>query len=52
MDYLNSKRIIHTDLSAKNVMIGDGKVAKIIGFGMAKKLDQDDELLILGLLRT
>ena len=41
MDYLNSKRIVHTDLSAKNVMIGDGKVAKIIGFGMAKKLDQD-----------
>ena len=22
-------------------MIGDGKVAKIIGFGMAKKMDQD-----------
>ena len=41
MDYLNSKRIVHTDLSAKNVMIGDGKVAKIIGFGMAKQLDQD-----------
>jgi serine/threonine protein kinase len=41
MDYLNSKRIIHTDLSTKNVMIGDGKVAKIIGFGMAKQLDQD-----------
>ena len=37
MDYLNSKRTVHTDLSAKNVMIGDGKVAKIIGFGMAKK---------------
>jgi serine/threonine protein kinase len=41
MDYLNSKRIIHTNLSAKNVMIGDGKVVKIIGFGMAKILDQD-----------
>jgi serine/threonine-protein kinase RIO1 len=41
MDYLNSKRLVHTDLSAKNVMIGDGKVAKIIDFEMAKKMDQD-----------
>jgi tRNA A-37 threonylcarbamoyl transferase component Bud32 len=41
MDYINSKRIVHTDLCVKNVMIGDGKVVKITGFGMAKKLDQD-----------
>jgi hypothetical protein len=32
MDYINAKRIVHTDISVKNVMIGDGKVAKIIGF--------------------
>ena len=38
MDYINAKRIVHTDISVKNVMIGDGKVAKIIGFGMAKKI--------------
>ena len=41
MDYINSKRIVHTDLCVKNVMIGDGKVVKIIGFGMAKQLDHD-----------
>ena len=36
MNYVNSKRIVHTDLSVKNVMIGYGKVAAIIGFGMAQ----------------
>jgi serine/threonine protein kinase len=41
MDYINSKLIVYTDWSVKNVMIGDGKVVKIIGFGMAKTLDQD-----------
>ncbi|XP_052092547.1 tyrosine protein-kinase src-1-like [Mytilus californianus] len=42
MEYLNSKRIVHTDLSAKNVLIADGIIAKITGFGMAKILINGD----------
>lgn len=44
MEYLNSKRIVHTDLSAKNVLIADGIIAKITGFGMAKILSNGDTL--------
>ncbi|XP_055328911.1 fibroblast growth factor receptor 1-A-like [Paramacrobiotus metropolitanus] len=35
--YLHSRSIIHRDLSANNVMICNGHVAKIAGFGMAKQ---------------
>ncbi|XP_055329757.1 uncharacterized protein LOC129582289 isoform X2 [Paramacrobiotus metropolitanus] len=37
LEYLHTRSIIHRDLSADNVLICGGQVAKIGGFGMAKR---------------
>lgn len=44
MEHINSKKIVHTDLSAKNVLIGGSNVTKITGFGMAKYLNNGDTM--------
>ncbi|KAJ9584978.1 hypothetical protein L9F63_020683, partial [Diploptera punctata] len=36
MDYLTSKRIIHTQLAARNVLMADGIVPKITGCGISR----------------
>lgn len=38
MDYLASKKIIHGDLAARNVLLCEGNVVKICDFGLAKAL--------------
>lgn len=38
MDYLSSKKVIHGDLAARNVLVGEGKIAKISDFGLAKSV--------------
>ncbi|XP_041969573.1 putative tyrosine-protein kinase Wsck [Aricia agestis] len=35
MEYLHSKRIGHKRLSCRNIMIGDGGLAKLAGFGLS-----------------
>ncbi|XP_046645651.1 vascular endothelial growth factor receptor 1-like [Daphnia pulicaria] len=38
MDYLSSKKVLHGDLAARNVLLADDGVVKVADFGMAKKM--------------
>ncbi|XP_057368363.2 vascular endothelial growth factor receptor 1-like [Daphnia carinata] len=38
MDYLASKKVLHGDLAARNVLLADEGVVKVADFGMAKKM--------------
>ena len=44
MAYLESQHYIHRDLAARNVLIGEGNVVKIGGFGLARPLVDDHYL--------
>lgn len=41
MDYLASKKVLHGDLAARNVLLADAGVVKVADFGMAKRLYYD-----------
>ncbi|XP_032783017.1 vascular endothelial growth factor receptor 1 isoform X1 [Daphnia magna] len=41
MDYLASKKVLHGDLAARNVLLADDGVVKVADFGMAKRLYYD-----------
>ncbi|XP_055357104.1 fibroblast growth factor receptor-like isoform X2 [Paramacrobiotus metropolitanus] len=36
MEYLSNQRIIHRDLAARNILLFEGEVAKVAGFGMSR----------------
>ena len=42
MDYLGSQCCIHRNLAARNVLVGDGNIAKIADFGMALFINNDE----------
>ncbi|XP_068733694.1 tyrosine kinase receptor Cad96Ca-like [Montipora capricornis] len=42
MCYLCSKKIVHRDLEARNVLVGEGERCKVTDFGMARNVGQDD----------
>ena len=44
MAYLESQHYIHRDLGARNVLVGEGNVVKIGGFGLARLLVDDHYL--------
>lgn len=41
MDYLTSKKVLHGDLAARNILLCEGGIAKICDFGLAKSLCQN-----------
>lgn len=38
MEYLASRKVIHGDLAARNILLGDGNVVKICDFGLARSM--------------
>jgi len=43
MDYLESMKIIHCDLAARNVLLTTERVAKIADFGLSKVIGGDTD---------
>ena len=41
MDYLVSKKVIHGDLAARNILLADNGVVKVADFGLARQLFND-----------
>jgi FMS-like tyrosine kinase 1 len=42
MDYLASRKVMHGDLAARNVLLADDNVVKICDFGLAKSMYKSD----------
>jgi FMS-like tyrosine kinase 1 len=38
MDYLSSRKVLHGDLAARNVLLCDNNVVKICDFGLARSM--------------
>uniref|UniRef100_A0A4W5RL82 receptor protein-tyrosine kinase n=1 Tax=Hucho hucho TaxID=62062 RepID=A0A4W5RL82_9TELE len=48
MDFLASKNCIHRDVAARNVLLTDGRVAKICDFGLARDIENDSNYVVKG----
>ncbi|XP_059351725.1 mast/stem cell growth factor receptor Kit-like [Daphnia carinata] len=42
MDYLVSRKVLHGDLAARNILLADDGLAKVADFGMSRKLYYDE----------
>ncbi|XP_037960858.1 vascular endothelial growth factor receptor kdr-like isoform X2 [Teleopsis dalmanni] len=42
MDYLCSKKVLHGDLAARNILLSDDNVVKICDFGLARSMYRND----------
>lgn len=42
MDYLSSKRVLHGDLAARNILLCENNVVKICDFGLARSMYRGD----------
>jgi len=45
MYHLSQQRIVHNDLAARNVLLGEGMVAKVADFGMSRELQTSEKLV-------
>ena len=43
MEYLSSRRVLHGDLAARNVLLADNNIVKICDFGFAKSIYNNPE---------
>lgn len=43
MQYLSSRKVLHADLAARNVLLSERNVVKICGFGLARSLFKRDD---------
>ena len=41
MQYLESKKFIHRDVRAANILVGDHNVVKVADFGLARLVAED-----------
>ncbi|XP_022910201.1 vascular endothelial growth factor receptor 1 isoform X2 [Onthophagus taurus] len=42
MEYLASRKVLHGDLAARNILLSDNNIIKICDFGLAKQMYKDD----------
>lgn len=42
MDYLSSKKVLHGDLAARNILLCEDNVVKICDFGLARSMYRGD----------
>lgn len=42
MEYLASRKVLHGDLAARNILLSDNNVVKICDFGLAKTMYNDN----------
>ncbi|CAH1160263.1 unnamed protein product [Phaedon cochleariae] len=42
MDYLSSRKVLHGDLAARNILLSDDNIVKICDFGLAKTMYKND----------
>lgn len=47
VEYIHSKKIIHCDLTLKNILITNNNIIKITDFGLAKELDNNQNYYII-----
>ncbi|KAJ8337582.1 hypothetical protein SKAU_G00365480 [Synaphobranchus kaupii] len=48
LDFLAAKNCIHRDVAARNVLLTDGRVAKICDFGLARDIMNDSNYVVKG----
>ena len=46
--HLHSKKIVHRDLKTENVLIGKDGYLKIIDYGVARKMEPDEDAMTYG----
>lgn len=42
MEYLASRKVLHGDLAARNILLSDHNIVKICDFGLAKSMYKND----------
>uniref|UniRef100_A0A8B9KZP9 receptor protein-tyrosine kinase n=1 Tax=Astyanax mexicanus TaxID=7994 RepID=A0A8B9KZP9_ASTMX len=48
LDFLAAKNCIHRDVAARNVLLTDGRIAKICDFGLARDIMNDSNYVVKG----
>ncbi|XP_069553464.1 KIT proto-oncogene, receptor tyrosine kinase b [Brachyistius frenatus] len=48
MEYITSKKCIHRDIAARNILLTHGRVAKICDFGLARDINTDSSYVLRG----
>jgi len=51
LEYLEKQNLIHRDIAARNILVGDNNLVKICDFGLARLIEDDEYCPKAGLLK-